>query len=73
MASTDNLGDFRLTDCGSIVALTPLTSEAEEWLNDNVHSEAWQWMGSSLCIEPRYAMDIAAGMDRDGFTIELAN
>ena len=47
----DNIvADFLLYDCGSIIQLTPQTKSAKEWLQANVESEGWQWMGNGLCI-----------------------
>jgi len=32
---------------------TPLTAEAKQWIEANVQSEPWQWLGASLVVETR--------------------
>jgi len=59
--------DFLVIDHGSIVAIRPLTDEAEQWLDDNVAAEAWQWLGGFLCVDHRCAAPLIAGIEADGF------
>jgi hypothetical protein len=61
--------DVRITDHGSIVALRPRSEEAWAWFDANVQSESWQWMGESLCIEPRYAQEIVYALRDEGFEV----
>jgi hypothetical protein len=56
------LYDFSVTDHGTLVAISPLTDTAREWIDENVVSEGWQWMGGSLFVEHRYAEDLVSGM-----------
>jgi hypothetical protein len=58
--------DFEVNDTGSIVQIIPLTPAASEWLDENVESEGWQWMGNALCIDPRSAEAVIDGMVGDG-------
>ncbi len=55
---------------GSIFQFEPLTEAAKDWIEENVQAESWQFMGSSLCVEHRYAGDLAAGMIADGLVVE---
>ena len=42
------MSDFLITDHGSIIAIVPLTPAAIEWIDENVASEPWQWLGGIL-------------------------
>jgi hypothetical protein len=54
--------DVLVSNQGTIFTFTPLTSAAREWIEENVASEGWQWLGGSLCVEHRYASDLGRGM-----------
>ena len=43
--------DVTYADQGSVVQITPVSPAAKEWIDDNVASEGWQWLGRSLCID----------------------
>jgi hypothetical protein len=60
--------DFRVTNHGSIITIQPLTDEATTWLDENVEAEGWQWMGPSLCVEPRMAGALVDGIEEAGFS-----
>ncbi len=51
--------------------LTPENDSAKSWLDDNVQSEPYQWLGKSLCIEPRYIENLMAGIEDAGYTIDF--
>ncbi len=59
--------DFYIINHGSVVSLHPLTVACRDWVDENVHSEGWQWLGGGLAIEPRYANDLIAGLIDAGF------
>lgn len=61
--------DFIVTDQGSVVGLTPNTEQARVWLDENVQSEGWQWLGHTLWIDHRMAENILAGVTDEGLTI----
>jgi hypothetical protein len=54
---------------GSLVGFTVRTNEAREWFADNVASDGWQWMGSTIWIDHRYAPAIADGISEAGLTV----
>lgn len=58
--------DFNANQEGSIVTIIPLTQVAKDWLNENVDSEPWMWMGPALCVDWRYGGDILNGMECAG-------
>lgn len=43
---------------GTVTLIRPLTKAAKRWLQENVHSEGWQWWGDALACEPRYVEDV---------------
>lgn len=65
MASTD----FQVSDCGSICIVTPLTAEAEDWLEASVISDDTQYWGPGVVVEPRYLEDLIEGILSDGLTV----
>lgn len=58
--------EFSITDHGTLVGFTPLTPDAKAWIDDNVISEAHNWMGSTLYVEHRYANDLIDGLSAEG-------
>ena len=62
--------DFLLYDCGSIIQLTPQTRSAKEWLQANVESEGWQWLGNGLCMDRRMAIGLVEAIVEEGMTLE---
>jgi len=64
------MADVQVDNQGTIVAITPLSDAAREWLDENVKAESWQWVGDTLGVEPRYAGPILEGMQAAGLTLE---
>jgi hypothetical protein len=60
--------DFTLTDGGSVCLLTPTTSEARRWLDENIGEDAI-YLGRGLAIERRYVHQIIEGIVADGFRV----
>lgn len=58
--------DVTVINCGSIVQFMATTNEGLAWLRDNTDSEGWQWMGRCLCVDHRYAGDLAHGLAEAG-------
>jgi hypothetical protein len=61
--------DFCIADHGSIVTIRPVSETARQWLDDNVASEPWQWLGGALCAEHRFACDLIDEIATSGFEI----
>lgn len=61
--------DVRIENHGSLFVVQPMTTEAREWMLENVASEPWQWLGGGLAVEPRYVFDLVEGMRDAGFTV----
>lgn len=58
--------DFLVRDCGSIVQIQPLTKGAFVWVESQLETEPWQWLGPTLNIDRRFAGDIIRGMKAAG-------
>jgi hypothetical protein len=56
---------------GSIVQFEPLIERAEEWFDEHIRSEPWQWLGGRLCVDHRYADELAIGLQKAGFVVSL--
>ena len=64
--------EVAIYDYGSIVQFEPLVERAVEWFEENVQSESWQWLGGRLCVDHRYADDLARGLADSGFVLSMA-
>jgi hypothetical protein len=62
--------DARFHNHGSLIGIVPITTAAQDWLDENVHAESYMRMGAVIYSEPRYAHDIANAMQSDGLTVE---
>jgi hypothetical protein len=60
--------DVTVANHGSIFTFTPHSEAAREWITDNVDDDAPWWAGA-LAVEPRYARDLAAGMQAAGLEV----
>ena len=61
--------DIKIDNEGSIIVITPLTSEARIWIDENCNIESWQWIGESLAIDHRFAENIILGLADAGFNV----
>lgn len=61
--------DARVDGHGSVVLVRPLTAAATAWLKEHTDGT---WFGGALAVEPRYVLNLVAGMREDGFTVEAA-
>ena len=61
--------DFQVTDHGTVVGFTPLTEEAQEFLDEKVHIEDWQWFGRQFCVDHRPATHLLDGIVLAGLTV----
>jgi len=62
--------DMLVRNCGSIWQLFPLSQKATDWINDNVETESWQWMGSSLAVDGRFVGPLLDGARAAGLKVE---
>ena len=62
--------DVHVRNAGSIVQFVLVTDEARAWVDENVATEGWQWLGNmTLNVDPRMAGQLAQGMQEAGFTL----
>ena len=60
--------DFTITDGGSVCLLTPTTSAARRWLDENIGEDAI-YLGHGLAVERRFIDQIIEGIVADGFRV----
>jgi hypothetical protein len=65
------MSDFQIADHGSIISIKPVSEAARTWIDENVVSEPWQWLGGALCVDIRCARDFIDGIAAEGFEISL--
>lgn len=64
------LADVRIiADEGSVVLIRPVSDAGREWLDENVESESYQWLGGNLAIEHGYADGLLAAMEEAGLGV----
>jgi hypothetical protein len=61
--------DIIVENHGSVALLRPMTDAGREWIDENVPTEGWQWLGGALSCEPRYVENIVEGATGDGLVV----
>ena len=61
--------DFEIRNEGTVFTVTPLTLAGREWLDANVESEGWQWLGRSLVVDHRYAGGLVEAILESGLEV----
>jgi hypothetical protein len=56
---------------GSIISIVPITEAALKWIDKNVVSKPWQWLGGALCVDRRYARDLTDEIAAAGFDLAV--
>ncbi len=64
----NKMPDIVVRDQGTVVMFTPTSKVGRDWIQENVQSDDWQWMGRSLVVDHRYAQGLIDGMQRDGLS-----
>lgn len=62
--------DVLVENHGTIFMLRPQTEAAEQWIEDHVQTEGWQWLGKGLAVDHRYAENLVAGMIEAGLAVQ---
>lgn len=57
---------------GSVVTFRPVTQAAKDWVEENVHTEGWQWMGSVFAVDHRFVQDLIDGMVAAGLDVDCS-
>ena len=63
--------DITIINEGSLVGFQLNTLAARQWFEENVGAEGWQWMGTTLWVDHRYANAIADGVAEAGLELEV--
>jgi hypothetical protein len=61
--------DISVANHGSIFLVTPHSTEAKAWIDENVSEDA-QFLGNRLAVEHRFIDNLVEGMRGDGLTVE---
>jgi hypothetical protein len=61
--------DVLVANAGTVFTICPLTARAKAWIDDNVASESYQWLGGTLGVEHRYASALTEGMLSNGLVL----
>lgn len=62
--------DFIVENHGSICLLRPISSAAEEWVNEHIGEDnGFQPYWPTVVIEPRYISEIVNGIQQDGLAV----
>jgi hypothetical protein len=62
--------DFEVTFGGSVIGLAPKTGEAQEWVEENVALESWQWLGGAFFGDARMMHELVDVIAAEGFTFD---
>lgn len=66
-----NTVDVEVTDQGTIVVFTLLSKRARKWVQENVETEPWQWLGDiSFSVDHRMSMSLVAGFVAEGMQVD---
>lgn len=63
------MNDITVYVDGNFAMLKALTEQGVSWIDDNLESESWQWLGNRLCVDHRYINAIIEGVINDGLSI----
>jgi hypothetical protein len=63
------MADIRVINDGTLIGFRMLTEAARNWVDDNVQSEGWQWLGTTLYVDHRMAGGLIDGMIDAGFAL----
>jgi hypothetical protein len=69
-ASQKPIPDVLVANAGTVFAFCPLTTRAKGWIDENVQTESYQWLGNVLVVEHRYAWGLAEGMIDSGLVLQ---
>lgn len=65
--------DVQVDRAGSVATITPLTSSAVEWVEENVLIESWQRVGNGFVLEPGCVDAVLDGMKAAGLLVRSSD
>lgn len=63
--------DVVVSNQGTIIQFRPVTDAGREWIDENVQSEGWQWLGAWLSVDWRFAAPLIEGMQNAGLNVGM--
>ncbi len=63
--------DIIIRDEGSVFLVKPVSDAGRQWIDTNLQTEPWQWLGEALGVEHRFITDIIDGMLGDGLIVHF--
>lgn len=45
--------NFHFINAGTIYQICPKTKKALKWMQENLQTDGWQWLGKTLCVDHR--------------------
>jgi hypothetical protein len=69
VAKTQAEFDVEVVSRTAIVAIQLNSDESREWAQENLGLEDYQWWGSVICVDHRYAAGILDLLRDEGFTV----
>jgi len=63
--------DVTVIDHGSVVQFGPFSDRGREWVDENVETEGWQWLGNTFSVDHRYAPQLLHGFEGAGLSVDL--
>ena len=61
--------DFGVTNAGTVWTFEPFSVAAKDWVQDNVVTADWQWLGRKLVVDHRLAHTLLQGIMDEGFVV----
>jgi hypothetical protein len=63
------VADVVVRNHGTVVLFELRSPAAREWVDENVQTEPWQWLGRSLGVDHRFAGQLTDGMIDAGLEV----
>lgn len=54
--------DVSIENHGSVFMFRIHTNGAQEWVDENVGIEGWQWLGNGFAVDPHYVDELGCAM-----------
>lgn len=59
--------DYSIAIQRTLIGITPISEACLNWIDENVHSEGWQWLGPTLWVDHRCAPTLIEALSDQGF------
>ena len=64
------VSDFDIENHGSVVLLRPLSTDADNWVQENISDDVLRF-GGAVVVEPRYIGPVMEGLSAEGLTYAM--